>query len=128
MKKIIFLFSILMTLTVACSKEEKTLKDIKETPEQLTQQFEDGQAYLVDVRTPKEYKEGHLKYSTNIDFKSPDFKSEISKLDKSKPVYLYCKSGNRSKKATDTLQTLGFANAHSIGGFKALNKAGLPAE
>jgi len=128
MKKIIFLFSILMTLTVACSKEEETLKDIKETPEQLVQQFSTGEAYLIDVRTPNEYQEGHLKYATNIDFKSSEFKTEINKLDKSKPVYLYCKSGNRSKKATDTLQTLGFENARSIGGFKALNKAGLPAE
>jgi phage shock protein E len=95
---------------------------------QLLAQVVSGDAYLVDVRTPEEYKDGHLKYAKNIDIKSAGFAAEISKLDKNKRVYLYCRSGSRSGKATDTLASLGYKRGYNIGGLDSLSKSGFPVE
>lgn len=123
------LFIVALLLSVGAFAQEKGEKriDTPKSPETILKEVKAGQAYLVDVRTPEEYREGHLSYSQNIDFKAADFKGQISKLDKSKPVYLYCRSGNRSGKAVDTLQTLGFKAPYNIGGFIDLKTAGLPA-
>jgi phage shock protein E len=125
MKKfILLLFMLAAALT---SSAQDTIKGSGKTSEQLIQEFQKGKAYLIDVRTPEEYQAGHLDYSKNINIKSGDFKQQISKLDKNKPVYLYCRSGNRSGQAADSLGTLGFKTYYNIGGFEQLKAAGLPA-
>src|SRR5688572_17949871 len=53
-------------------------------------------AQLVDVRTPEEYNEGHLKGSININYQGNSFAEEVAKLDKTKPTFVYCRSGGRS--------------------------------
>jgi phage shock protein E len=90
--------------------------------------IQSGKAYLVDVRTPEEFAGGHLKHATNINYNSPDFKSQIARLDKKKPVYLYCRSGNRSGKAADSLKAFGFSTFYNIGGFEQLKSEGFPAD
>lgn len=63
---------------------------------------------ILDVRTSDEYKDGHVKNSLNLDFYSPNFKSELEKLDKNKQYLVYCRSGNRSSQASKLMQQLGF--------------------
>ena len=129
MKKLpLILFALFLTIGAYAQTSQSKLSDTKKSPEAIIREIKEGKAYLVDVRTPEEYKEGHLAYSKNIDIKAADFKTQVSKLDRSKPVYLYCRSGNRSGKAADTLQTLNFKAAYNIGGFADLKTAGLPAE
>lgn len=70
---------------------------------------------LVDVRTPKEYKAGHIAKAKNIDFfNQKEFINEFSKLEKDKAVYLYCRSGNRSQKAARKLDSLGFKEIYDL--------------
>jgi len=71
---------------------------------------------ILDVRTQGEYKEGHLHNAVLIDFWGDDFKAEISKLDKSKPVFVYCKSGGRSSGAADALMQVGFKQVYNLDG------------
>ena len=72
---------------------------------------------LVDVRTPREYKGGHIGKAINIDlFQGSSFKQVIEKLDKSKPVYLYCRSGSRSKKAAQKILDMGFEKVYDLKG------------
>jgi rhodanese-related sulfurtransferase len=72
---------------------------------------------LVDVRTPNEYKGGHIKNAVNIDFfNHSNFILSFSKLDKEQPVYLYCRSGNRSQKAARKLDSLGFKKIFDLKG------------
>lgn len=85
-------------------------------------------AILVDVRTLEEYEAGHLEFSKNIDFKSDNFKSLVSKLDRNKTIYLYCRSGNRSGKALEIVKTLGFKSTFNIGGLEDLQAKGLPVQ
>jgi len=63
---------------------------------------------LLDVRTPKEVAEGHIPGAVFIDVNSPEFESEIEKLDKQKTYLVYCRSGARSAKACRIMATRGF--------------------
>ncbi|MDQ3536347.1 MAG: rhodanese-like domain-containing protein [Bacteroidota bacterium] len=56
---------------------------------------------LIDVRTPEEYKNGHLKEALNVDWNSNEFDYMINALDKNQPVYVYCLSGARSASAAE---------------------------
>ena len=72
--------------------------------------------YLIDVRTPEEFKSGYLEDAINIEWQNiKDLNKQITKDDK---IYLYCRSGNRSGKATDILIALGYKNVINAGGLK----------
>lgn len=83
---------------------------------------------VIDVRTPKEFSQGHLKQATNVNVLDPNFDSEIEALgfNREEPVYLYCRTGSRSQKAARILQKMGFSNVHNVGGIGYLAKAGAP--
>ena len=72
---------------------------------------------LVDVRTLKEYNSGHIENAINIDFyNSSNFKEAFERLNKDKPVYLYCRSGARSQKAARKLIAMGFSKIYDLKG------------
>ena len=73
---------------------------------------------LVDVRTPREIKQGFIDSAKFVNFFDSDFTVKaIQKLDKNKPVYLYCRSGNRSGKATRLLKEKGYEVYNVLGGY-----------
>ncbi|MHB1146875.1 MAG: rhodanese-like domain-containing protein [Lutibacter sp.] len=71
---------------------------------------------IIDVRTPEEYNEGHIDGAININFNDAAFLEQISKLDKSKPVYVYCRSGKRSSAASAEMSKAGFKNLYDLEG------------
>ncbi len=82
---------------------------------------------ILDVRTPDEFKEGHIPGAINIDWNGNDFNSKVSELDKNKPVFLYCYGGGRSAAGAKALKKKGFTNVYDLeGGMAAWRKAGLP--
>ncbi|MBY0426670.1 MAG: rhodanese-like domain-containing protein [Cytophagales bacterium] len=129
MKKLVI---ILLTFTgfwaQAQQQKDTIVTGTNKKSSQIVKEIKSGKAYLVDVRTPEEFNAGHLKYAKNIDFKSTEFKTQIGKLKRKKTVYLYCRSGNRSGKAVDTLKVLGFQQPLNIGDFSALTAAGFVRE
>lgn len=75
---------------------------------------------LVDVRTPAEYSAGNIKGAQNIDVKSKQFKEMAAKLDKKRPVAVYCKAGTRSENAANILKEMGFKKIYNLdGGYDA---------
>lgn len=85
----------------------------------------DASAPVLDVRTPAEYAQGHLADAVNVDVMAPDFRQRIEGMDLGDgPVYLYCRSGNRSGQAAGVLREMGHAGAVNVGGFDALATAG----
>ncbi len=79
---------------------------------------------LIDVRTPEEYQQGFIKNAKNINIYDANFEKEINKLDKSKPVYIYCRSGSRSKSAAQILSKNGFKTIYDLqGGITAWQSA-----
>jgi len=83
-----------------------------------------GNHQLVDVRTAREYKSGRIANAINIDlFRPGHFRMKIHQLDKQKPVYLYCRSGQRSQKAAQKLLQWGFTEVYDLkGGILSWNK------
>lgn len=71
---------------------------------------------LIDVRTSAEYSEGHIENAKNIDFSSASFTKDISTLDKEKPVFIYCRSGNRSGKSVKDFINAGFSEIYDLNG------------
>lgn len=79
---------------------------------------------LIDVRTPEEFAEGHLPNAINIDVKNDNFTEKMGEIKKKETVYLYCRSGKRSLKATSILDTLGYKKIFNLdGGFLAWDAA-----
>jgi len=76
------------------------------------------EAILVDVRTPQEYREGHIPGSKNIPLQQLDKISSVTD-NKDAPMFVYCHSGARSRQATAILQHMGYANVNNIGGIAA---------
>ena len=80
---------------------------------------------MVDVRTPQEWASGHIQGAKHIDWFSDEFKAEVAKLDKAKPVRLYCASGGRSEEARELLKELGFSDVLDLdGGIAAWKRSG----
>lgn len=71
---------------------------------------------LVDVRTEEEYQNEAIPKSQNINFLSPDFLEEFNRLDKEKPVFIYCGSGGRSAKCAEKLLEAGFIKIYDLKG------------
>jgi rhodanese-related sulfurtransferase len=71
---------------------------------------------LIDVRTPNEFRSNKIKGARNINFHSRNFIEDIKKLDKNRPVLVYCKSGFRSRRAAKKLAKLGFTEIYDLKG------------
>lgn len=117
MRNIVILFGIAILLIFNSCKD----KNIdKETVVLSTQEFYDATAknnvQLLDVRTAKEFEAGHLEDAINIDVLEADFSEKAESLDKEQALYLYCRSGNRSAKASAILKDLGFKEIYDMEG------------
>lgn len=88
---------------------------------------EDKSVQLIDVRTPEEFSQGHLKGALNYNIRSDDFEKQIATLDKNKPVLVYCLSGGRSSTAAGNLGEKGFKEIYNMkGGIMKWNAANKP--
>ena len=82
-----------------------------------------AQAVILDVRTPNEFENFHLKEAINIDIKNRDFVDEVNELDKEKAYFVYCRVGIRSANACNYMSMLGFEQLYNLkGGLEALEK------
>ena len=75
-------------------------------------------AVIIDVRTPAEYKQGHIKGAYNIPLDQIDTVKKMVK-NTSTPLYLYCASGARSGNAARYLQNSGYENVRNMGGISS---------
>ncbi len=109
------------TQAVASNKSEAVIHRVDNAA--FAAKIADSDAQLVDVRTPDEHAEGAIENSTNINYRDNNFAQEAnSKLDKNKPVLLYCAGGVRSAKAAKILKKQGFTEIYDLengyGGWK----------
>ena len=75
-------------------------------------------AVLLDVRTPEEYRSGHIPGSRNIPLQTIDRISAVAE-NKDTALYVYCQSGARSRQAAGLLKQMGYMNVNNIGGIAA---------
>ncbi|HEX8545609.1 MAG TPA: thioredoxin domain-containing protein [Cytophagaceae bacterium] len=81
---------------------------------------------ILDVRTAEEFASGHLSGAKNINWNDTSFLSQVAKMDKSRPVFVYCLSGGRSAEAAFKLRALKFKEVYELdGGIMKWRAAGL---
>jgi rhodanese-related sulfurtransferase len=72
---------------------------------------------LVDVRTAREFVQGHIKGAINFDYyQRSSFMTNMNKLDKSKPIFIYCLTGSRSRSTANKLKNAGFTKIYDLNG------------
>jgi rhodanese-related sulfurtransferase len=136
---LIALFVLLFTLSVsaACladmtskdfvNEAKKTVKEISIADAKAA--MDSGKAIVLDCRTAKEFKKGHLPKAINLQRGLLEFKAEKKFPDKAAYIIVYCKTGGRSCLGACTMGKMGYKNIVSLaGGWKAWVKAGYPVE
>ena len=127
MKNISLIF-ISMFFLAACANSQTQQKPTVENVDALKfkQLVEAKKGIVLDVRTAEEFSEGYIPTATNIDIYEDDFESRVSKLDKSKEIYVYCQAGGRSSDAAKMLQNKGYKVYNLEDGFSDWKKKGFP--
>lgn len=107
MKKLVLTTIAIMTTLFVVAQQPET-KFTSQNNADFAKTISNKEVQLVDVRTSEEYAAAHIPGAVNIDVQSESFDNNISKLDKSRPVALYCRSGARSKVAAQKIIDKGF--------------------
>lgn len=116
------IFGVVLLTSAACGQQRKNV-NVTEAKAMIDK----GGVTVVDVRTPSEYAGGHLKNAKLANVNDAGFDANIAKLDKNKPVVVYCAVGGRSSRAADIMTQKGFKNVYNVsGGYNAWAAAGLP--
>ena len=117
-RSLFLLILALSVLVAACSSDTTTQTIELVSPADAAQVITDDPAGLVvlDIRTLEEFNEAHLADAVMIDFYAEDFADQLDTLDKDVPYVLYCRTGNRSSDAVNTMEDLGFVEVYEIDG------------
>jgi thioredoxin 1 len=117
--KIFFFAGLVFGLAVisGCASEQKSSTgDLLAAIDFAEKIIELPAAPIIDVRTASEFAKAHLQNAINVDINGGQFREEISRLDKSKPVFVYCLSGGRSASAVGQMRSLGFKEVYELEG------------
>lgn len=128
MKKVaksILLITVFLGGIMTSAAQAKREKAASQEFEKMIKDLPDEQ--IVDVRTPEEFSKGYIEGAFNIDINGAEYMQQISALDKSKPVLIYCLSGGRSEKAASFMRKQGFTRVVELdGGLLKWNAAKKP--
>ena len=116
MKKIIpFLMALLLLAGCGAQSEESTYRQVN--AEEADSMMEEESGYIIlDVRTAQEYSEKHIHGAINIPNETIGTEDIPELPDKEQLILVYCRSGNRSKQASEKLVKLGYTNIVEFGG------------
>ena len=117
-----------IVLLTGCGKNSTTENKEKSKYKQITSEevysrldeSENREVYIIDVRTSEEYSNGHIPAALNIPLSSITSIENVIP-DRSVEIIVYCQSGNRSKKAADSLLELGYQEVYDLGGINNWN-------
>lgn len=89
----------------------------KLAPEQFQKQANKNKKNIIlDIRTPEEVAEGHIEGADFINFLDESFEEQLTKLDKRKTYYVYCRSAKRTIPATEKMKEMGFKKVYMLEG------------
>ncbi|WCO02864.1 rhodanese-like domain-containing protein [Psychroserpens ponticola] len=115
MRKIILVMSIFSSIFGMTAQQLDQIKVLEPSDYKIA--IESKNVQLIDVRTSREYNSEHIKNALNIDvLNRKTFIAYFKELDPNEPVYLYCRSGSRSQRATKLLVELGFKEIYDLKG------------
>jgi len=126
MSKSLFILMLSILGFIGCTAQSGSSIDSKEAYRLIKA---DAHIAILDVRTAKEFADGHVAGAVNIDVNQTDFAQKIDELDRSKTYIVYCRLGIRSRKAVGIMSAKGFKNLYNVSdGFAGWSKNGLPFE
>lgn len=106
MKKLFYILGVALVMMTACSNG-KGYTSV--SVDEFAKVIADNQVQLIDTRTEAEFNEGHIPGAINIDVNESDFEAKVGqKIDKTRPIALYCRGGRRSKIAAERIVALGY--------------------
>ena len=115
MKRVAIVLAVLLLAGCAAPAEEISYRQIN-MDEAITMMGEESGYVILDVRTPEEFADKHIPGAINIPNEAIG-SEEIPELpDKDQLILVYCRSGNRSKQASEKLAALGYTNIVEFGG------------
>ena len=121
MRKLLAVMCLAAAFAVPVAAQATAAKPAEKTAAQPAK----AKGIWIDVRTPEEFKEGHLKDAVNIPVDQIGARIGSVSPDKSAPVNLYCRSGRRSEAALQELKKMGYTNVTNHGGYQDLLQKGL---
>lgn len=128
-RSVVFSFFVLVSF-FSCTESSNSTTEIVQQVDaaQFNSLMESSpEKIIMDVRTDGEVAGGVIPNAIQIDLSRNDFRESISKLDKSKPVFVYCAVGGRSSMASEVLEEAGFTKIYNLtGGVNAWQQAGFP--
>lgn len=118
----IILFSMVLIATLAGCSSEKSIANSDDTYRKITAEEaktmmnQQKELIILDVRTAEEFSSGHIQGAINIS--DTDITATVGELipDKTETILVYCRSGNRSAKASKELIELGYSDVYDFGG------------
>jgi len=112
---IVLLFLAFACFQVSCSNKNQKVHVV--STEVYKEIINDTNLTLIDVRTPEEFEKGALPGAINIDyFDEENFYKSYDAFDRNEPIYLYCRTGNRSLKTAEKLIEMGFEEIYDMEG------------
>lgn len=123
MKSLLIIFNFLfITIAIGCNqtKTNQSLGDqqpvavnvSKADAKNLIQNTKD--LIVLDVRTPEEIALGKIEKAMELNINDPNFQVSLDKLDKTKPILVYCKAGGRSARASEMMTKMGFKKVYNL--------------
>ncbi|MEM6964296.1 MAG: rhodanese-like domain-containing protein [Bacteroidota bacterium] len=118
---ILFLASLSLALLISCQNRQQESKGTGIYQTILKEEFakkleEKTDKIILDVRKPDEYRRGTIDGAININYYDQNFDKAIAKLDKSKPVFIFCNAGGRSAKTLNKMKALDFKEVYDLRG------------
>lgn len=105
-----YLLFILLSTQLSC----QTAQYVNQTASEFKTSIETIEGVLVDVRTSGEFNSGYIKTAVNYNYYDSDFKQKLLALPKDKNIYLYCKTGARSRSAASFLASNGYLRVYNL--------------
>ena len=106
-----------LLLLAGCAGPAKAKRYLQITMNEAIAIMEEETGYLIlDVRTPEEFAAGHIPGAINIPNETIGSEAPALLPDKNQRILVYCRSGNRSKQASEKLAALGYTNITEFGG------------
>ena len=105
-----------LLLALAAAPAAATLQDLSpaQFKSMLEQHRDDPEVVLLDIRTPAEFRQGHIRGALPLDYYARDFVDRLKALDREKTYLIYCRSGNRTGRSLAIFDKLGFSKVYQL--------------
>ncbi|MDF1516881.1 MAG: rhodanese-like domain-containing protein [Lutibacter sp.] len=107
---------LVIVLGISCNTKSQSQSDVIKvlTPTEFKEKS--ANQTIIDIRTPEEFSQGHIKGAVNINYFDSNFMDQIAKYDKNQSIFIYCRSGNRTSAASKKAADFGFKEIYDLEG------------